>query len=83
MRPVPVVLRRLAFWPHSYDLIFAEGYPHCAQAERVVLSNTDLETELKLTLVLLVEGAVPTAPAEGVRLGVSLTAKRPNQKLKH
>ena len=32
IRPVPVVFLRLAFWPHSYDLSLAEGYPHCAQA---------------------------------------------------
>ena len=31
MRPVPVVFLRLAFWPHSYDLVLAEGYPQDAQ----------------------------------------------------
>jgi hypothetical protein len=34
--PVPVVFLRLAFWPHSYDLILAEGYPHWPQATKMI-----------------------------------------------
>jgi len=69
-----VVFLRLAFWPHSYDLTLAEGYPHEAQAGNVQRSRKkDRMMASQPTFVLPMEGAVPAAPAESVGLGVSLT----------
>ena len=47
IRPVPVVFLRLAFWPHSYDLNLAEGYPHCAQATEQIVPVNPLSSYAK------------------------------------
>lgn len=74
---MPVVFLRFAFWPHSNDRSLAAGYPHCAHAAQKTPRSAVRRNGAKgkaRTFVLPVEGAVPAPPAEGVGLGVLLTA---------